>query len=101
MSITIEGMRERYSLAFTADAALIGRPELGMAPSGQWKLRGLVRLNSFGRQVEFVPWGRVFDYFGDGRDLRHKNGKPQWFMADLDHGTPRVMMEGVRRVYGP
>ncbi len=99
--MTIEGMRERYSIDFTKDGALIGRPQIGMKPSGQWKLRGLVRLNNFGYQVDFVPWGRVFDYFADGRNLCHKNGKPQWFMADLDHDTPRLMMEGVRRVYSP
>jgi hypothetical protein len=96
----IQGMRERYSIEFTKDAALIGRPEIGMKPCGDWLLRGLVRLNNFGRQAEFVPWGRVFDVFGNGRDLRYKNGKPQWFVADVDHGTPRIIMEGVRCVYG-
>lgn len=98
--IVIQGMRERYSITFTNDAALIGRPEINMSPSGKWSLRGLVRLDNFGHQVEFVPWGRVFDRFGNAGEITWKNGKPKWFMADLDHGTPRLMMEGVRRIYG-
>lgn len=97
--LIIQGMREDYSIRFTESAALIGRPQMNVAPSDTWLLRGLIRLNNFGRQVEFVLWGRIFDVFGNQQTLTYANGKPQWFMADVDHGTPRLMTEGVKRVY--
>jgi len=69
-------------------AGLIGRPAIGMAPSGQWKLLGAVERNNLGGWVrswtlaeiraapESIPW-------------RFKNGKQRVFIRDLDHGAVR------------
>lgn len=71
----------------------IGRPAIKMPPSGQWVVRGAVRFNNFGRQVEFVPFPECFMR---GLQWRHKNGKGRFFIADVDHGTNRVQMTPVR-----
>jgi hypothetical protein len=65
----------------------------GVAPSEQWRMRGLVRFNNNGTQAEFLPFPRCFELHHSA--LRYKNGKPRWFVADYDHGTSRVQMAGI------
>lgn len=84
--------REQYSV--TADG-LIGRPSIGLAPSGQWKIRGAARFNNFGWQVEFVPFPQCMRLSG----WTHKNGKPRYRICDTDHGTDRIWGEAVRYAY--
>jgi hypothetical protein len=74
------------------DRGEIARPAIGMPHSPQWIVRGAVRLNNFGHQVEFVPFPRCFT---EKREWRFKNGKGRWFIADKDHGSDRVSMVAV------
>lgn len=77
------------SETYTVDAnGNIGRPAINMAPSGQWKLRGLVRYNNFGHRVAFVPFDAIKNQINEFQ-WTYKNGKPIWQVADLDHGTDR------------
>ena len=94
MGFMIHGRRENYTVD---DQGNIGRPRINMAPSGRWKLRGLVRLNNFGHEVEFIPFAKLAAFIEAENPpvWLHKNGKPRYFMADNDHGTCRIMMEGV------
>ncbi len=74
----------RETFAVHADAS-ISRPAIGMAPSGEWKLRGLT--DRYGRVV--VPFDQLAAKLPT-LDLFYKNGKPRYMIADLDHGTSRV-----------
>jgi len=76
--------RERYTV--TADG-MIGRPDIGMMPSGKWQVRGAVRRNNFGAQVEFLPFPQCMMLTRN--QWRYANGKPRWHLRDLDHGTLR------------
>jgi hypothetical protein len=57
--------------------------------SGQWKLLGVQHV----KRNEFIPLASLLTALPDelnGSSLRYKNGKPQWTVRDLDHGTTRV-----------
>ena len=69
----------------------ISRPEIGLGFSDTWRITGAERLNNFGRVVESVNWEILKASVEDGSILWwHANGKQQWFVRDLDHGTNRV-----------
>jgi hypothetical protein len=80
---------ETYSLT---DEGHIGRPAIGMEPSGSWQFLGIVPWHGFGPQ-----WGKFISF----RNLRdpdilasiewfYKNGKPRYHGVDRDHGTQRI-----------
>lgn len=94
--LTIYGMLQAYSV----DAkGCIGRPAMqDFTVSGQWILRGIVRLNNFGQQVQFICLADIPAFVASNPTWARKNGKAKWFVADIDHGTARTMMEGVRSI---
>jgi hypothetical protein len=75
----------------------IGRPKIGMSPSDQWKMQGLVKRNNFGHVVCFVPFDSIACMIGEFQ-WTYKNGKPVWTVRDLDHGTTREWGSGVLRI---
>jgi hypothetical protein len=52
--------------------------------SGQWKMLGIQHV----KKSLFIPLESVFTT--PPKELRYKNGNPQWTVRDLDHGTERV-----------
>lgn len=57
--------------------------------SGQWKCIGIQHV----KKNDFIPLASLLASLPDelnGSSLRYKNGKPQWTIRDLDHGTVRV-----------
>jgi hypothetical protein len=85
--LTLVTPRERYSIDAEGN---IGRPEITMKPSGQWKAIGLVRVNNFGNPVEYIPFSRFAEIAADPNfKWCHKNGKTRWHLRDRDHGTLR------------
>jgi hypothetical protein len=83
--------REHYRVSLNG---FITRHCLGWQCSPQWRLRGLVRYNNFGYRVEFVPFPQCMKI----TDMRYKNGKAKWRVADYDHGTNREWGEPLRVV---
>ena len=56
--------------------------------SGQWKMLGVKHVKT----RQFIPLASLFSALpGEihGSSLTYKNGKPQWTVRDLDHGTIR------------
>lgn len=70
---------------------LVSRPEIGMPASCQWKVTGAVRFNNFGHVVERATLSQILSGKLKGQ-WQYRNGKQQWHVADLDHGTHRVVM---------
>lgn len=97
-----------------SDGAIIRTDIKGFQPSGQWLVRGVAIARPFGRVGHWAPFLRdwrakflALEREADsikGRGLSplgFKNGKPKYFLEDLDHGTARVQMSGIRNVRGP
>ena len=80
----------RHETYTVTDDGRIGRPEIGMAPSGQWTFLGLVGRNNFGVR-QYLPWAQVKERLTNGPaiDWLFKNGKPRYTGRDNDHGTIR------------
>lgn len=57
----------------------------GLKPSGQWKFLGL----RHARRALFVPFPQCFEQ-PLPYPLNWKNGRAQWRVVDLDHGTRRL-----------
>jgi hypothetical protein len=95
--IRLRYLSGREYFAVHADGA-ISRPSLTppYEPSGGWILRGICRLNNFGRIVETISAARLLAGESPPAPLLYKNGKPRWFVMDLDHGTRRIQMEGIK-----
>ena len=88
------GQGEYYSV----DAqGRIGRPEINMAPSGQWIALALVRRCNFG-VVETIPFEHWAARLETTIKWAYKNGKPRYTLRDLDHGTVREWGQMVRCV---
>ena len=85
-------------MALHADMS-ISRPHIGLAPSGKWKAAALYeRRGGWTRYVE--PIGRTLDRLRAGEmqspeAWRFKNGKPRYFLGDIDHGSGRVWGAGL------
>ena len=68
----------------------IGRPEIGMAPSGTWKITGAVEYNNLGGVVRTYTLGEILHGRVDSAGgWKFKNGKQRTFVRDFDHGTMR------------
>ena len=52
-------------------------------PSGDWKMLGIEHV----RRSCFIPLADLFEHIP--ANLLYKNGKPQWTVRDLDHGSQR------------
>lgn len=93
-----ESRGERYSVDSENN---IGRPQIGIKASGQWKLLGVFRLNNFGRVVDRAELDYLIEPGGTLSQtelLFYKNGKPKWFVRDYDHGTLRQWGAGITGV---
>jgi hypothetical protein len=74
----------------------------GFKPSGEWKMRGLVHVRYTRYDRVAITLSQLRRAYGPSKvmpeakpALLYKNGKPQWYIADTDHGTNRVMCDGV------
>ena len=69
-------------------------------PSGQWIFRGLRHVK---RTSEFIPFSSITPQLLQEITLLYKNGKPQYTVEDLDHGTRRTWgntaYHGVKSIY--
>lgn len=83
------------------DGSIKRLDQVGFMPSGQWKMRGIrhVRLR---KAYTLSELRRA--YCGstvmptDKPTLLYKNGKPQYYIADTDHGTNRIMCDGILHI---
>jgi hypothetical protein len=80
----IHTTHETYSVD---ESGNIGRPAIGMKPSGQWKAIALVAYHNCGSVAEFIPFEQWATRLP--ASFTYKNGKPRYFVRDLDHGTHR------------
>jgi hypothetical protein len=94
MAYIVRTERETYTVD---DEGNIGRPLIGLKPSGNWKVQGLVRRNNFGvlHYVAFADWSK--QNFAEW-SWHYKNGKPKYHLRDLDHGTTREQGSKVLRI---
>ena len=74
----------------------------GFQPSGQWKMQGIRHCK---RTRDVLTLGTIRRAFGPSEvwptkrpELLYKNGKPQWRMIDLDHGTTREWSDGITEI---
>ena len=62
-------------------------------------MRGLAFFQ-FGQYRGFV---NLKDFFEMAKDHKtawaYKNGKARYYLADIDHGTNRIQMEGIEKAY--
>lgn len=77
----------------------IGRPEIGMGPSGEWRIVGATEYDNFGNirrtyTLAEILRGRVDSAGG----WRYKNGKQRTFVMDFDHGARREWRSPQHRI---
>lgn len=78
----------------------ISRPKIGMGPGGGWKAVALFTVRggyyqyamSIGSLLELLRRGEM----RMAADWLYKNGKPRYYLADLDHGSNRIQGGGLR-----
>src|SRR5712692_8754894 len=92
MTLYIRTQQHEYHVLDTGEICRLSG-HLPMAPSGEWKMQGIVHCRS--RQC-FYTLSEIRQIYGGLNgpmarpELLYKNGKPQYRMIDLDHGTTRV-----------
>jgi len=68
-------------------------------PSGQWQLRGICHI----KKNWFISLADLFNGAFTGLELLYKNGKPQFTVADYDHGSNRIWgnsgVHGIKTIY--
>lgn len=80
-----------YHVLKNGDIVRLDQP--GFTASGQWKFLGLRHV----RRALFIPFPQCFEKplpF----PLNWKNGKAQWHVVDLDHGTRREWVSPAGRL---
>ena len=82
----------RSGETYTVDEnGMIGRPAIGMKPSGGWQFTGIERYSNFGHRVAHMSFRNLRDpNILAGIKWKYKNGKSRWHGCDIDHGTSRV-----------
>lgn len=68
----------------------IERRDMQFTPSGQWRALGVHEIGPFGRL-----YGREDLDVLLTRPVTFKNGKPRFYLHDLDHGTHRIWGDGI------
>ncbi len=76
----------------------ISRECMGWRYSGSWTLRGIVMRDNFGNVRDRIMFPELRTFIAGRPILTHKNGKPFWFVMDMDHGTPREWGNGITRL---
>lgn len=71
-----------------------GKPNLEHSFSGQWKVRGLCLVQAFGHLKLIRDWRSMV-----GKNLKFKNGRGKYCLADYDHGTNRVWGERIVAIW--
>lgn len=70
-----------------------------LAPSKEWTMRGIVHV----KKSIFIPFSELTPERVKGLELLYKNGRPQWTVVDLDHGTRRewgnTHFHGIKHLY--
>ena len=64
-------------------------------PHDTWKCTGCAEAVAFGR-LKSYSLVEFLDMIEHGKIVRFKNGKPRFFITDMDHGTFRIQMKGIR-----
>lgn len=91
----VEQMGAGPSLEVADDGEILRRLDMpDFKLSGRWRFSGIYETR--GGHLKFKT--ASLDAMPAG-DLRFKNGKPRYFVLDNDHGTARVQMCGISRVY--
>jgi hypothetical protein len=68
-------------------------------PHESWEMRGLT-LYQFGQYRYFIRLSDFFEMAGNHQtNWTFKNGKPRYFIADIDHGTNRMQSDGISRAF--
>ena len=62
--------------------------------SGEWRMMGLQHV----KRSEYIPLTKLAERLPT-LTLLYKNGKPQYTVVDLDHGTRRSWGDGVSSLY--
>ena len=87
----------QYHIEDTGDIRRLDIPDF--QPSDQWKMQGLVHVRHKRRVITLCQLRRAYNHSDVWPEpipeLLYKNGKPQWRVIDLDHGTTRVWGDGV------
>ena len=83
MEIYFRTLHDAYRVNELGQIKRLDQPDF--RPSDGWKMLGIqhVKRNAFIPFAELIA-GRIPE------PLLYKNGKPQWTVRDLDHGTTRV-----------
>jgi hypothetical protein len=76
-------IRTPYGRRYKVNAK--GEFDNGSGFSGQWKMLGLSHV----KRNEFIPFQKLTKEMVNNIRTTWKNGKPQWTVRDLDHGTVR------------
>lgn len=93
----MEGTRRIYVHAqdwkgYLWDGGYIERTDIPVPPSHAWRAVCIRRYNNLGYEVERISI-ETGDTCGVARVnsivWNYKNGKPRWYMVDIDHGTMR------------
>lgn len=72
----------------------IQRLDMPFTPSDSWRLLGIEHV----KRREFIPFDRISPEMVASLQLAYKNGKPQYTVRDLDHGTVRIWGNRLRSV---
>ncbi len=82
------------------DQCHISRACMNWKASGQWKALALIRYNNNGtikENIPFAEWPKHKAHFDETRIFG--NGKAQWHLMDLDHGTRRIWGAAITNLY--
>jgi len=65
-------------------------------PHNSWKCTGVAKRGAFNHMKGF-NLATFIDMAHNGQITTFKNGSPQFYLRDLDHGTHRLQMDGIVR----
>ena len=69
----------------------IEKPDGYISDGKSWEFIGFHKKLPFGMIGKLIPREECFKI--DPKDLRFKNGKTKYLVADKDHGTTRIWMQ--------
>lgn len=69
----------------------IQKPDGYMSDGKLWEFVGLLEKKPYGKTGFVISRGEVFKM--EEKDFYYKNGKPKFYVVDIDHGTRRIWMQ--------